>query len=90
MNYDEITKLYREIGKKYREWGAEQVVLLKSRSFQDDEMEMMLEIAVDGMMNSDVLRKKSNILWPHIHIKILDLNENPNLIEEVIEDGMIL
>ena len=90
MNYDEITKLYREIGKKYREWGADKVYLLKSHVNLDGEIQMCLEIAIGGMMIIEDIQKHSKLCWPDIMINILDLNEQPNLIGEIVADAVLL
>lgn len=90
MNYTEITKIYREIGRKFHDMGADQVVLLKSGSCQAQEIQMYLEIAVDGMIDQKELMKQAKLNWPQVEIRILDLNEDPNLIQEVVEDGIVL
>lgn len=90
MNYQQITNIYREIGRTYREYGADQVVLLKSQASLENEKELSLEIAVDGAVDIHELQKISRQCWPAVVVELLDLNENPNLITEIVEDGILL
>lgn len=90
MNYEEITKIYREIGKKFHKLGAEQVVLLKARSYQEQEIQLSLELAVDGQSDLNKMFEQAKLCWPQVEISILDMNKNPNLMQEIAEDGIIL
>lgn len=82
--------LYREIGRTFRERGAERVALLSSKTCSDVEIE--LEVAVDGMIDEKELYQISRNKWPYVQMKILNLNEEHNihLIDEVVEDSILL
>lgn len=84
-----IAEFYRQIGRIFRQHGADRVVLLKSRTCQQS---MYLEVAADGCFDSQELRKVCTEQWPDAEISILDLSaeENLNLIDEVLEDGILL
>lgn len=87
-----VADLYREIGRTFREHGAERVALLSSKTCSDVETEIELEVAVDGMINEKELYQSSRNQWPYVQMKILNLNEEHNihLIDEVIEDSILL
>lgn len=98
-----VTDLYREIGRIFREYGADKVVLLKSaKQIENSSLSglggeeiwrgMSLEVAVDGWIDSRQLEKVCKELWPGLEISVLDLNEdeNPGLADEVMEDGILL
>lgn len=100
-----IAEFYRQIGRTFRQHGADRVVLLKSRTCQQndeaaDQMSgidsgrtgMYLEVAVDGCFDLQELQKVCSEQWPDAEISILDLSaeENLNLIDEVLEDGILL
>lgn len=88
-NENTIAEFYRQIGSTFRQHGADRVVLLKSRTCQQS---MYLEVAVDGCFDLQELRKVCTEQWPDAEISILDLSaeENLNLIDEVLEDGILL
>ena len=86
----QVTELYREIGKTFRSWGAIQVVILKSRTNIEADVQMKLEIAVDGCIDKKEMQKNVKMIWPQISMEILDLNENPNMIDEIVEDGIVI
>lgn len=88
-NENTIAEFYRQIGRTFRQHGADRVVLLKSRTCQQS---MYLEIAADGCFELQELQKVCSEQWPDAEISILDLNEeeNLNLIDEVLEDGILL
>lgn len=107
-----ITELYRQIGRSFREHGADRVVLLKAKTIPSTEQNrtnlsavdnkageggqvrpnMYLEIAADGCFMLQELQKLCAAQWPDVEISILDLNaeENLELIDEVLEDGILL
>lgn len=87
-----VADLYREIGRTFREHGAERVALLSSKTCSDAETEIELEVAVDGMIDEKELYQSSKNQWPYVQMKILNLNEEHNihLIDEVIEDSILL
>lgn len=100
-----IAEFYRQIGRTFRQHGADRVVLLKSRTCQQndeaaDQMSgidsgrtgMYLEVAADGCFDLQELQKVCSEQWPDAEISILDLSaeENLNLIDEVLEDGILL
>lgn len=84
-----IAEFYRQIGRIFRQHGADRVVLLKSRTCQQS---MYLEVAADGCFDLQELRMVCTEQWPDAEISILDLSaeENLNLIDEVLEDGILL
>lgn len=86
-----VIELYRQIGKIFRENGADRVILLCSRKHLQDEG-MTLEIAVDGNIQKTQLMQEAAKLWPKLECKLLDLNEagNEELFSEAIEDGILL
>lgn len=91
MNAYDVTVLYRQIGKTFREKGADRVILLRSRTILDG-AGMELEIAADGAINKDELQSESRRLWPECEITILDMNEeiHADLLNEAMEDGILL
>lgn len=91
MNAYDVTVLYRQIGKTFREKGAERVILLRSRKYPD-KSGMELEVAVDGFINKEELQKECKNLWAEVDIVILDMNEEEHidLLNEAIEDGILL
>ena len=88
----EIVNIYREIGKTLHNLGAQRVVLLHSKATPNEEYEMNLEVAVDGMIDLKNADKVCKDTWENINIKLLDLNDysNRELMMEVIEDGIQL
>lgn len=93
-----ITEFYRQIGTTFREHGADRVVLLKAKNCQQNDKDtkqiysMYLEIAADGCFDKEKLQKFCTEQWPDAEIRILDLSaeENLNLIDEILEDGILL
>lgn len=87
-----IVELYREIGKLFRENGAEQVALLSSKNLHNADCEMRLEIAADGSMNMKNIVEQCYKNWPQVEFVIYDLNneEKRYLIEEINEGGIVL
>lgn len=96
-----ITELYRQIGRTFRDHGADKVVLLKAKNKKESMIdrnaitgcpEMTLEIAADGWFDKKKLQQECKQLWPGVEINILDLNEDENLdlVDEVLEDGILL
>lgn len=87
-----ITELYREIGKTFRSMGADQVVMLSSRKSSESSCEMILEIAVDGIVKAESLQEKSRELWPHIAINITCAGDDSDRFfgEEMMQDGIRL
>lgn len=93
-----IDELYRQIGRTFREHGADKVVLLKAKKMKrpaentEREKEYFLEVAADGWFDKKKLQQKCSQLWPEVEMNILDLNEDENLglVDEVMEDGILL
>lgn len=90
-----IAELYRQIGRTFRAHGVDKVVLLKAKNRAtelDTYPEMTLEIAADGWFDKKKLQQECRLLWPGVEINILDLNEDENLdlVDEVMEDGILL
>lgn len=91
MKECDVAELYRRIGKRMRENGADRVILLHSRKhIQDDGM--TLELAADGSIDKQKLEQEINQLCPQLDCSILDLNEegNEELLEEAMEYGILL
>ena len=88
----EIVNIYREIGKTLHALGAQRVVLLHSKATPNENYEMSLEVAVDGMIDLKNAAKVCKDTWENINVKLLDLNDysNRELMTEVIEDGIQL
>lgn len=88
----EIVNIYREIGKTSHALGAQRVVLLHSKATPNENYEMSLEVAVDGMIDLKNADKVCRDIWENMDIKLLDLNDysNRELMTEVIEDGIQL
>lgn len=91
MREYDVTELYRQIGRKFRERGADRVILLCSRKFPDSSG-MALEIAADGCICREELLNESKALWPEVEITIFDMNEDEHadLLNEAMEDGILL
>ncbi len=87
-----VAELYREIGKVFREHGAQRVALLSSRTNQGTVQEMTLELAVDGDIVAKELYQECHRRWPSVEMVIYDLNDenNVDLIDEVVEDSILL
>lgn len=101
-----VTDLYREIGRIFREYGADKVILIKAKNriendtndnlsnfgFKEIWKNMSLEIAADNLHDKEQLEKKCSELWPGLEVLILNLDEdaNLNLMDEVMEDGILL
>lgn len=83
-----VLELYREIGRTFHGAGADKVVLLRARNQNG----MSLEIAVDGFFDKRKLQDECEKKWPEVAIRLLDLNEDENLelVDEVMEDGILL
>lgn len=88
----EVVELYREIGREFRQLGAEKVILLHSRTNPEKVEEMILEIAVEGFVEKEKLNVKSKERWPFLTIEIILVNElnNHELENEIMEDGIII
>lgn len=91
----EIVDLYREIGKTFKDMGAEKVVLVNSRtnvkssSFTE---EIFLEIAVEGNVDQKMLEKTACEKWPFLSmdLMVLDESSDQNLVSEIMEDGIFI
>lgn len=91
----EIVDLYREIGKTFKDMGAEKVVLVNSRtnvkssSFTE---EIFLEIAVEGNVDQKMLEKTACEKWPFLSMDLMVLDErsDQNLVSEIMEDGIFI
>ena len=68
-----VLELYREIGKEFREHGAERVALLSSRTCCQGVYEIELEVAADGLIDDNELHQISKDHWPYVQMKILNL-----------------
>lgn len=88
----ETVTLYREIGKTLHSLGAFRVVLLKSKIIFEENITMLLEIAVDGPINIKEAEKQCSEKFSTIIIKLINLNDFSNnlVMKEVIEDGIQL
>ena len=88
----ETVILYREIGKILHSLGAFRVVLLNSKATPEQNVEMSLEIAVDGEIDIKEAAEKCLNKFTTVDIKLIDLNYFSNylVMTEVIEDGIKL
>ena len=82
----ETVTLYREIGKTLHSLGAFRVVLLNSKASPKEDVEMFLEIAVDGEIDIKEASETCLKKFTSVKIKLIDLNEF--IMSEVIEDGI--
>ena len=88
----ETVTLYREIGKTLHSLGAFRVVLLNSKVSLEKDIEMYLEIAVDGTIDIKEAEEKCLNKFTSVAIRLIDLNNFSNdlVMCEVIEDGIKL
>lgn len=88
----ETVELYRAIGKMMRGQGAERIYLLRAKILTEGPCRMQLELAADGVWDMELAKSRCREAWPEISIRLLDLNaeENAELSEEVMEDGIQL
>ena len=88
----ETVTLYREIGKTLHSLGAFRVVLLNSKVSPEKDIEMFLEIAVDGTIDIKEAEEKCLNKFTSVAIRLIDLNDFSNdlVMCEVIEDGIKL
>ena len=90
MNADTVTELYRQIGRIFRGYGAERVILMNART-EVTGTDMELELAIDGMFDMEEIRQMCKKQWPQIGITLIDLNEADDMVlREAIEDGVLL
>lgn len=86
-----ITELYRQIGNMLHKAGADRAVLVRARECRETQ-KRNLEIAVDGILDSGALLQECRQKWPMTDITLLDLDadENLDLLDEALEDGILL
>lgn len=91
MTY-EVVDLYREIGKEFRNLGAEKVILIQSRTNPENTEEMFLEVAVEGFVEKELLLRKSQEFWPFVsmEVTILDEMSDRECVSEIMEDGIFI
>ncbi len=90
MTYQEITDLYREIGRTFRDLGAMRVYLAHSRAVPDADHEMELEIVLDTDEETTVFSTESKNRWPQINIQISRIIDDMNRDCELVEDAVLL
>lgn len=90
MNYQEITELYRQIGRELHEQGAEKVILVNAKAHVNDHHDMTLEIVLDGVDESEKFQTLCEELWPNVKIQLLFADKEQNRISDYIEDGILL
>ena len=96
MTNDEITQLYRQIGRELRELGAERIFLLSSKYKEvaetNAQLELRLELAVTGEPDKKVWKQKQKMLWPFLEIQTYYAEEELDgaLDVEIIEDSIQL
>ena len=88
----EVVDLYRAIGKEFRRFGAEKVILLHAKTNPQNVEEMYLEVAVEGFVEKEKLLAKSREEWPFLSMEIMVLDEvkDKELVLEIMEDGIII
>ena len=88
----ETVTLYREVGKTLRSLGAYRVVLLNSKVTLQQNVKMLMEVAVDGAIDIKEAEKICLNKFTSVNIKLIDLNDysNNSVMKEVIEDGIQL
>ena len=91
MEYQEITNLYRRIGRDFRGFGADKVQLLKSKKLQEGPYEMEMTIVVSGCSTAEAMRTYAQKKWSNIKMDIwLEQDLMMSCREELIEDGILL
>ena len=90
--YDEIVKLYREIGREFRVLGAEKVFLMNSRTNSVLTEGMKVESAVEGLAKKEQLQEQCSKMWPFLKadITLIDESSDQNMVNEIYEDGIVL
>lgn len=86
----DAAELYREIGRQFREFGADQVVLLSSKNDKETFEIIELQIAVEGIVNKKELETVCLKLWPQIRFELMidDESDGGLLHQEMIEEGV--
>ena len=87
MSDEIIAGLYRDIGKNMHSLGAEKVVILSSKAEDACLKRLTMEIAVSGPVDIETLEKCVSDRWDNVKIKIISLDENPQI---DYEDGIVL
>lgn len=89
----DITSLYRDIAKTYREMGADKIVLVKSQNYSEmPGCEMSMDIVLDGDIVREDIKKITEQKWDFIQMNIQYLTDDPTgkLIKEMVDDGIWL
>lgn len=89
----DITTLYRDIAKTYREMGADKIVLVKSQNYSEmPGCEMSMDIVLDGDIIREDIAKVTKQKWDFIQMNIQYLADDPTgkLMEEMVYDGIWL
>lgn len=89
----DITSLYRDIAKTYREMGADKIVLVKSQNYSEmSGCEMSMDIVLDGDIIREDIAKVTKQKWDFIQMNIQYLADDPTgqLMEEMVYDGIWL
>lgn len=89
----DITSLYRDIAKTYREMGADKIVLVKSQNYSEmPGCEMSMDIVLDGDIVREDIKKITEQKWDFIQMNIQYLADDPTgqLMEEMVDDGIWL
>ena len=90
MGADQITKLYREIGKEFHLLGADSVILVHSRITGPASDHISMEIAVSGDASVSKLKQYASRRWESIEMEIVSLEEDPEKAENAYADGIVL
>jgi len=91
MDYQDITNLYRQIGRDFRGFGADKVKLLKSKMLLDGVYEFEMTIVVSGCSTAEAMRTYAKKKWPDIKMEIwLEQDLMMSNREELMEDGVLL
>lgn len=89
----DITQLYRDIGKTFREMGADKIVIISSKNYSNTPNCTM---SMDMILSGDIIRadieKCAAETWSFIemHFQYLEDDTTGTLLYEMVDDGIWL
>lgn len=89
----DITTLYRDIGKTFREMGADKIVVVSSKNYSHlPDCNMSMDIVLDGELIRGAAEATAKEKWSFIdmHIQYREDDPSGNLMSEMIADGIWL
>ncbi|MGI6011799.1 MAG: hypothetical protein ACOX8H_09940 [Ruminococcus sp.] len=91
MKNEMIKDTYQQIGRELREWGAEKVILLSSRTDAESGC-TKLEIVTEGIYRKSEVQKQLEEKWPKLRIRLLCMEDmtGAEQIAEIENDGIKL